>query len=170
MAARIAPITLDDVEGFHAALDGVARARRFLASFEAPPLDAARAFVEANLHEGNPQFVAHEGDRIVGWCDIKRSVRPVHTHCGVLGMGVVADRRGAGIGRALLRATLAAARAAGLRRVELDVRARNGSAIALYERMGFRHEGRKVAAYYVDGVFDDLLIMGLVWPEEGAAG
>lgn len=164
-STRIAPITLDDVEGFHAALDSVARERRFLASFEAPPLEAAQVFVEANLREGNPHFVAHEGGRIVGWCDIKRSGRPVHAHCGVMGMGVVADCRGAGIGRALLGAT----RAAGLLRVDLDVRAANTPAIALYERMGFRHEGRKVAAYNVDGAFDDLLVMGLVWPE-GAAG
>ena len=35
---RIVPITLEHVEGFHAALDAVSRERRWLAMVEAPPL------------------------------------------------------------------------------------------------------------------------------------
>ncbi|WP_341210972.1 GNAT family N-acetyltransferase [uncultured Limimaricola sp.] len=167
-AVRIAPITLDDVEGFRAALDSVARERRFLIFLEAPPPEAARAFVAANLREGNPQFVAHDGGRVVGWCDIQRSSHAVRAHCGTLGMGVVTGHRGRGIGRALLDATLEAARGAGVRRVELSAYASNLAAIALYERMGFRHEGRQRDAYRIDGRFEDAVSMALVWPEAAA--
>ncbi len=45
--------------------------------------------------------------------------------------------RGAGLGRALIDATLGRARARGCRRVELDVNEANDTAIRLYESAGF---------------------------------
>jgi GNAT superfamily N-acetyltransferase len=45
--------------------------------------------------------------------------------------------RGAGLGRALVEATLDRARARGCRRAELDVNERNEVAVGLYERFGF---------------------------------
>jgi ribosomal protein S18 acetylase RimI-like enzyme len=45
--------------------------------------------------------------------------------------------RGAGLGRALVAATLERARARGCRRVELDVNERNATAQRLYESFGF---------------------------------
>jgi ribosomal protein S18 acetylase RimI-like enzyme len=45
--------------------------------------------------------------------------------------------RGAGLGRALVQATLERARARGCRRAELDVNESNAAALALYESFGF---------------------------------
>jgi ribosomal protein S18 acetylase RimI-like enzyme len=45
--------------------------------------------------------------------------------------------RGAGLGRALVQATLDRARARGCRRAELDVNESNAAALALYESFGF---------------------------------
>jgi GNAT superfamily N-acetyltransferase len=50
---------------------------------------------------------------------------------------VSAAARGAGLGRALVEATLERARARGCRRVELDVNERNETALALYGAFGF---------------------------------
>jgi ribosomal protein S18 acetylase RimI-like enzyme len=50
---------------------------------------------------------------------------------------VDASARGAGVGRALVRATLDRARERGCRRAELDVNESNAAALALYERFGF---------------------------------
>lgn len=58
--------------------------------------------------------------------------------------------RGRGIGAGLLAATEEAARARGCRAVRLEVRVDNTSAMALYERAGYRRIGR-YAAYYEDG-------------------
>jgi len=48
--------------------------------------------------------------------------------------------------------------------MELTVMAHNHRAIALYERMGFVHEGRRVGCLLIDGVFLDELYMAMILP------
>jgi ribosomal protein S18 acetylase RimI-like enzyme len=83
-------------------------------------------------------------------------------HGGVLGVGVLQDYRGQGIGTALIRAAIDMARATGLTRIELTVREQNARAIELYERLGFVREGVKRNAVRVDGDYENLICMGLV--------
>jgi RimJ/RimL family protein N-acetyltransferase len=164
MTCTIVPIAEEHIEGFRAAVDRVARERRWLAFLAAPDLASAREFVLANLRQGAAQFVAlDEGGAVVGWCDIipDRS-RPVYRHCGTLGIGLVDGHRGQGLGTALLRTTLAAALAQGLTRIALAVRADNERARRLYEKIGFVHEGRLRNHMLVDGVYYDTLLMALV--------
>jgi len=159
MSVEIVPIERRHVAGFREVLDGVARERRWLAFLEAPPLSRVRRFVQNGLHNGMAQFVAvHEG-RVVGWCDVNPRTHETLRHSGVLGMGVAAAHRGRGVGAALLRATLEAAAARGITRVELVVRADNAAAIALYERHGFELEGRLRDYLIVDGASHDALAM-----------
>src|SRR6185503_9920468 len=95
------------IEGFYACLDSVAQERTYLAFLQAPPLAATREFVQSNIAQGIPQFVAVTGDeRIVGWCDITPQTLAGFTHSGQLGMGIHRDFRGRGIGTWLLGATL----------------------------------------------------------------
>ncbi|WP_435640747.1 GNAT family N-acetyltransferase [Micavibrio aeruginosavorus] len=65
---------------------------------------------------------------------------------------VVADKahRGKGIGRALMTKAIAVTKARKTPRLWLEVRTRNKTAIALYEKLGFVSYGR-VPAYYSDG-------------------
>ena len=42
--------------------------------------------------------------------------------------------------------------------------ARNHRAIALYERVGFVHEGRRVGCLLIDGKFLDELYMAMILP------
>jgi ribosomal protein S18 acetylase RimI-like enzyme len=55
------------------------------------------------------------------------------------GIGVAAAQRGKGVGEALLRQVLDAARRRGLREIWLEVLIQNEPAIRLYEKLGFRH-------------------------------
>ncbi len=73
---------------------------------------------------------------------------------------VDADRRGRGVGSALLQAALDHAAAAGARRVYLEVEESNGPALALYRRAGFEVAGRR-AGYYADraGARRDALVL-----------
>lgn len=162
MPITIRPITPEDAPAFNATLDSVARERKFLRLTSPPPLERTAAFIAGNLENGNPQFVALDGEHLVGWCDIWRINDAGSEHCGSLGMGLLATHRGMGIGTRLLTATLDGARSR-FERVELDVYATNAPAIALYEKAGFAHEGRRRRALLRDGVYDDILTMGLVF-------
>ena len=59
------------------------------------------------------------------------------TDCLLEDLFVMEEARGAGLGRALVQASLARARERGCRRVELDVNEANPGAVALYESFGF---------------------------------
>jgi RimJ/RimL family protein N-acetyltransferase len=169
MMVEIRPITADDVEGFHRAVDAVARERKYLALLEAPPLASAREFVLKHIAKGNPQFVAIADGSVVGWCEVVRLDRPAYAHAGVLGMGLLAPFRGQGHGRRLVETTLQAAKLAGFSRVELTVYADNPHAIALYERVGFAREGIKRRAMCIDGRFGDVIMMAITeWEIQNA--
>ena len=84
-------------------------------------------------------------------------------HCGVLGMGLLPEYRGRGLGRPLMTRSLDAARAFGLARVELTVRVDNQRALELYRKLGFEVEGRNRRAMLVDGRFEDILTMALLF-------
>lgn len=158
----IEPIREAHVEGFHAALDTVARERRYLSFLEAPPLEGTRDFVLDNIRNGHPQFVALAEGRVVGWCDIRRHPREVHAHRGTLGMGIIPGYRERGLGRRLITATIDAARGQGLHRIDLDVHADNLRARALYEKVGFVEEGTARDGVRIDGRFIDVVQMGLL--------
>jgi RimJ/RimL family protein N-acetyltransferase len=165
MTIDIVQIAESHAASFHACLDAVAREKRYLAQIEAPPLDRTLAFVRDSIAKDASQFVALDGDRVVGWCDVFPAWPAARQHRGALGMGVLVAYRGQGVGQRLMAATLAHARSKGLTRVELEVRADNARAIRLYESMGFVHEGRKRKGNRVDGVYCDSLTMALVWDE-----
>jgi ribosomal protein S18 acetylase RimI-like enzyme len=160
---EVVPIAEEHIEGFHAAVDGVCRERRYLLFLQAPPLEETRRFVRNNIAKGHPQCVALAGGRVVGWCDILPVDRPTRAHSGVLGLGVAAGFRGKGIGGALMRAALERGRAAGLTRIELSVREDNATARALYERFGFVVEGVQRKAVLVDGQYHQLVAMALLF-------
>jgi RimJ/RimL family protein N-acetyltransferase len=160
---EIVPIAPAHIESFHRTLDFVARERRYLALLEAPPLESMRGFVADIIRKGHPQFVAVSEGEVVGWCDALPKARPIHAHVGVVGMGLLPAFRGRGMGRRLLGKTLEAARALGLSRIELTVREDNAGAIALYQRIGFVAEGVQRNAFKVDGQYQNLVMMALLF-------
>lgn len=170
MSIAILPIAAEYVEGFWRLIDAVSRERVYLAFLEAPPIDEMRRFVLDNIAKGHPQFVALDGTEVVGWCDVLPKNRPIYAHCGVLGVGLLPPFRGQGLGARLTRTALDAARRRGVVRVELTVRADNARAIALYERLGFVHEGVMRDASLIDGVYGDVLLMASIDRSAAADG
>jgi ribosomal protein S18 acetylase RimI-like enzyme len=158
----IRPITAEDADSFHACLDAVAREGRFLALLEAPPLDNVRGFVAENIKARVPQVVAVAGSRVVGWCDIQPGWHHTLKHCGSLGMGLLPEHRGIGIGQRLFAACLSIASEGGVTRVELEVREDNLRAIALYKRLGFAIEGIKQRGMRVNDVYVNTIAMALL--------
>jgi len=156
---EIVPIGRAHLAGFHAAVDSVAKERRYLAMLEAPSFVRTRRFVLDSLKAGAVHVVAVADGEVIGWCDLRPKAAPTLRHTAVLGMGIVAAYRGQGIGSRLLATALELALARAIRRSELIVRSDNAPAIALYRRFGFVDEGICRNYMCVDGVEYDALLM-----------
>lgn len=152
--ANIRPIRHEDVPGYWAALDSVAREERFITFTEAPEIARSAYFVASNIQKANPHWVAEVDGSIVGWCDVCRQ-SGFFSHTGILGIGITAEHRGQGLGRRLMSRAVADAWTKEFDRIELEVYASNLVAVALYEKLGFVFEGtRRNAARPPAGVTD----------------
>ncbi|MEU6367296.1 GNAT family N-acetyltransferase [Streptomyces sp. NPDC046931] len=78
----------------------------------------------------------------------------------IQGLAVADEARGAGVGRALLRAAQAEARRRGARRLTLRVLGHNTPARTLYESEGFVVEGILPEEFLLDGTYVDDVLMG----------
>lgn len=132
---QVVPVTESHINGLHKALATVIAEGRYLALTEAPSLFATAAFRDMLSRNGCPQLAALDGKRVVGWADLRP--HDASPDIGVLGMGVLPDYRGKGLGRRLLEELIARSRFA---RIELGVFADNTAALALYEKAGFVRE------------------------------
>lgn len=127
------------------------------------PYTSAEVWKDRLLLEPDRGFslVARVDGKIVGNCVLlleQHSAR--RRHCASLGMGVHDERQGQGVGTALLQATLDKAdNWLNLLRVELTVFADNEAAIRLYEKNGFRIEGKHEKYAFRNGEFVDSLAM-----------
>jgi len=162
MSYPVVPIELRHIESFGDCVGEVARERRYLAIVEGFSAEQNAQWVAANRALGNPLYVALDGERVIGWCEIRRDPLPGREHAASLGIGVRKAYRGAGLGRRLIDAAIAEAWRKGLSRIELWVRSANIAAIGLYEKVGFVLEGRRRDAVRLDGVSEDELLMALL--------
>ena len=122
-------------------------------------MDARRFFATPDMEAGYASWLAREmrsrkavvlaavapgaaRDRIVGYAYGRLEGRDWNTLRDPAGVGVdlyvLPAARGTGVGRALLEALARELAARGAPRVVLQVAARNGRALALFERLGFR--------------------------------
>lgn len=159
---QIIPMAEQYIESFREAVGSVARERKFLGFLDAPSIEMTRAFVKENLCNGWPHVIAVVEDKVIGWCDITSLHRPVFAHSGRLGIGVLVQFRGQGIGEALMRTAIEQARKKGLTRIELTVREHNKNAIALYKKLGFQVEGLHRNAIRVDNQYENDISMALL--------
>ncbi len=158
----------EDAEALQTLVAAVARERRYLGSIAGFTVAQTRDRIGRVRASGGVQFGAwargSAGRGLVGWIDIMPGPFEGLTHSGRLGMGVAADARGRGIGKALLTHALEAGFAT-LERIDLDVFASNERAQALYLSVGFVEEGRRRCARKLDGVCDDILTYALLRDE-----
>jgi len=159
---QIVPVAEEHARSYRECLDAVAREKRYLAQIEALPLERIEGFVRESVANDAVQFMAVEAGRVVGWADIFPAWAPAIAHCGSLGMGVLTEYRGQGIGRRLLEACIIKAWSKGITRIELEVRADNARAIRLYKAMGFTQEALKHQAMRFEGVYFNSLLMSLL--------
>ena len=158
----IQPLQEAHFERLHQVFDAVCRERRFMAFTQAAPMEQTFAFYRSILVGGHAHFVAVQQGQVLGWCDVLPAHGQMRAHVGTLGMGVVQSARGLGVGRELITAAIAGAKAQGLSRIELTVHSENTVGQSLYRSVGFVHEGTQHQAWCLDGQYFDVHHMALL--------
>lgn len=112
----------------------------------------------------NITLLALEGDRIIGSLGVDTPSFERFSHRGEMGISVLKECWGQGVGSALLEAMLSWIRdfPTGLRKIDLTVREDNRRAIALYRKFGFRQEGTIGRFVLIGSTFYDGITMGLL--------
>ena len=147
-------------KSFHEALSIVASERVYIEMIEAPPLEKVSSFQSNLILKNGPVYYAINNDRVVGWCDVFPEENPRQSHRGGLGMGLLPEVRGQGLGSKLLSAVLDHAKRFGLEKVELHVYTSNIAGVTLYKNFGFEQEGLIKKYRKLDGQYFDCLAMG----------
>ena len=148
-------------ESFYEALSSVARERIYLEMLQPPSFNDVVAFQQGLINRKGPVFYAVYNQKVVGWADIFPEDNPRMSHRGSLGMGIIKEFRGQGIGTELLSAAIEQAKKTGLEKIELNVYSENDKAIHLYKKLGFKEEGIIKNYRKLDGKYFDSIIMAL---------
>jgi ribosomal protein S18 acetylase RimI-like enzyme len=122
-----------------------------------PPQDAAEPFFGAR-RQPQDVLVATQDEVVVGYARMGRHMA-IAANEHVLhfeALAVSPSARGAGVGALLVAALIAEARTRGARKLGLRALSTNTNAIRLYEKHGFREEGRlKEEIRLLDGSYAD---------------
>jgi ribosomal protein S18 acetylase RimI-like enzyme len=161
MSVIIRPTSLNDLASLVECLNSVFLERRYLSIAESIPVGEAMEYHATNIVAGHPHIVAVEGARVVGFCEVTPTTQPriaAQQHNGTLGMLLLSEYRGRGLGKQLMQKTLSVC-GGKWERIQLSVYSHNERAHGLYQRFGFIEEGRRIGAWKLDGVTSDIIDM-----------
>ncbi len=158
------PIEPSDADGYLAVFEAVAAEGRWIGT-EAPMADDRKARIRAAVEQPSDQsytLVAVDGERVVGFAHVD-----VERGRGYLGMALLGDYRGRGLGKELLNGCVEWSRRAGVHKVDLEVWPHNTAARRLYEGAGFVIEGHRRRHWRrSNGQLWDSIEMSLILDEE----
>jgi RimJ/RimL family protein N-acetyltransferase len=160
---NVRPITPDDREGLtemHATMSPEAL------RWGMPPYTPENIQRRMDRLPNSIALAAEHGGRIVGHATINKQTHPRRR--GVSGYNIYLhqDYHDAGLGTAMTAIILQEARDQGLHKVNLEVVAENTIAVHVYEKTGFKIEGRIRDTYYgEDESYHDTLMMGIILDE-----
>jgi phosphinothricin acetyltransferase len=111
-------------------------------------------------HLAEPRLVARSGGTVSGWA----ALSPVSERCIYQGVAevsvyVAADRRGQGLGRALLGALIAGSEEAGLWTLQAGVFPENTASLWLHRDCGFRQVGVRERLGRLGGRWRDVVLL-----------
>lgn len=153
--------TGSDAEGIVAILRQIVSERVYSAIDDPWSVDEERSYLESlSPREAVHVAVADDG-RIIGFQTLDRWSPTLNSmaHVAQLGTFLLPEWRGCGVGTALFSTALAFGRKSGYSKIVIQVRASNQSALAFYERLGFRPCGRLKRQVRVNGQVDDEILM-----------
>jgi putative acetyltransferase len=117
----------------------------------------------ADIPENVYAFVAEIDGKVVGNLGFEICKNPRRRHVGHIGMGVMDDYQGKGVGTALMDALITLAdNWLNIRRIELTVYTDNLAAIKLYEKFGFKTEGEAEDFAFKNGKYVNVFNMARI--------
>ena len=123
-----------------------------------------RAQYEAPSTGDDAQFAVEVDGVLAGRC-LVFEVDPLARHAEI-GLSLLPEFRGRGLGRDVLRVLLDYGfRSRNLRRIHLQTLASNEPALRAYRAAGFVEEGRRREHAWVEGRYDDVVLMAVLRSE-----
>jgi phosphinothricin acetyltransferase len=108
----------------------------------------------------HPVLVAVDGGDVVGWSSLNSfNPRPAYDHVVDFSVYIARERRGTGVGAALLTALEERARSIGFHKMVLAAFPTNAGGMRLYERRGFTTVGIYHEQGMLDGRWVDVIVM-----------
>jgi phosphinothricin acetyltransferase len=142
------------------------------ATFETAPRTVAEIQPRLDESERYPIVVAEDGmGRVAGWAGVSGyRTRACYAGVGEFSVYVARESRGQGLGRALLGALVDAARDAGYWKLVSRVFPFNAASRAACRAAGFREAGVYEKHGFLDGRWQDVVIVERLIPENQAPG
>jgi RimJ/RimL family protein N-acetyltransferase len=106
-------------------------------------------------------IVAQAGRHKVGMVHLVRGKLEKNIHVGFLGISILRQYRGVGVGTAMMNYMMEWAKnQEGLEKISLTVFSTNETAIDLYQKFGFKTEGVVKKQFKIEGQYVDDVVMG----------
>ncbi|HLD28426.1 MAG TPA: GNAT family N-acetyltransferase [Patescibacteria group bacterium] len=120
-------------------------------------IEDEKAIISEYSKQNNLYLVAWLDNQIVGFIQFTGSHYQKTKHTGKLELFVRTEFRSQKIGQQLIKELLIWTKKKKLKRIELEVWTNNKPAINLYQKLGFKIEGKRIKAYklksrYLDGI------------------
>jgi putative acetyltransferase len=159
----IVPVTEYDLEALNDLVNDP-EISRYLELIPPVPFETTGAFWKYGLERGVLLWSIKNREEIIG-CSGLLPERPGTklSHTTAFFLYIKPEYWGRGIGKRVIQHLEDEARERGYLRMECLVAATNLRAIRLYENLGYEREGSKKKAFWDDGRFTDLIMMGKVF-------
>jgi len=124
-----------------------------------PTIAEELEFIAGYTASNSTLIVAEHAEAVVGLAGLLGGTLEQQSHVASLAVSVDREWRGRGIGTRLIEHLIAWAPKHGVTRLEVEALEINPRAIALYERLGFEHEGIRRSAAAIDGRYVDMICL-----------
>lgn len=155
------PARPDDLSAIVDIYNSTVASRMVTADLAPVSVESRRAWFDAHAGAKRPLWVVRDGDGLAGWLSYSDFYgRPAYRHTAEVSIYLREDWRGRGLGRWLLRESIAHAPSIEVHTLLGFVFGHNAPSMALFESEGFAAWGTYPRVAVLDGVERDLVVLG----------